>query len=250
MYAYTPVSVSPKSSNFTPGEDMSITVTSRICGTVCIIDCAGRIMAGQEAAALEAAIEEAQQEFSRIVLNLARVTRVDSMGLGMMVRQTYRVSTRGGSIRIAAPQPFVGHLLGITKLNEFLRSYATEQEAIESFLGACPPPIKEKRPGPTLLVFDQSSDLCAFVRSVLSQNGFHVKTVCSLRDARILLCADQVDYLLIGPCTPQLTSQMVFKELTSLAPKASALQLAPDFHSHDAAQATQALLQMLGVASA
>jgi len=167
-----------------------------------------------------------------------------------MVRQTYRVSTRGGAIRIAAPQPFVAHLLGITKLNEFLRSYSTEQEAIESFLGACPPPIQEKKPGPTLLVFDQSSDLCAFVRSVLSQHGFHVKTVCSLRDARILLCADQVDYLLIGPCNPQLTSQMVYKELTSLAPKASALQLAPDFHSHDAAQATQTLLQMLGVGSA
>ena len=229
---------------------MSLTVTTRCCGTVCIIDCEGRIMAGHEATVLEAALEEAEQEFSRIVLNLARVNRVDSMGLGMMVRQTYRVSTRGGAIRIAAPQPFVAHLLGITKLNEFLRSYSTEQEAIESFLGACPPPVKEKKPGATLLVFDQSSDLCAFVRSVLSQHGFHVKTVCSLRDARILLCADQVDYLLIGPCNPQLTSQMVYKELTSLAPKASALQLAPDFHSHDAAHATQALLQMLGVASA
>ena len=43
---------------------------------------------------------------------------------------------------------------------------------------------------------------------------------------------------------------MVYKELTSLAPKASALQLAPDFHSHDAEQATQTLLQMLGVGSA
>ena len=229
---------------------MSLTLTSRTCGDVFLLDCLGRIMAGQTSTVLDEALEQAEQEHCCIVLNLRKVDRVDSMGLGMLVRQTYRVSTRGGSIRIAAPQPFVSHLLGITKLNEFLRSYATEDEAIQSFLGACPPPIKEKRPGPTLLVFDQSSDLCAFVRSVLSQHGFHVKTVCSLRDAKILLCADQVDYLLIGPCTPQLTPQMVFNELVSLAPKASALQLAPDFHSHDAAHATHTLLQMLGVATA
>ena len=49
---------------------MSLTVTARYCGTVCIIDCDGRIMAGHEATVLEAALEEAEQEFSRIVLNL------------------------------------------------------------------------------------------------------------------------------------------------------------------------------------
>jgi anti-anti-sigma factor len=229
---------------------MSLTVTSRFCGNVYIIDCEGRIMAGHESTVLEAALDQAEREFSCFVLNLSKVTRMDSMGLGLLVRHATRLGNRRGSIRLADPQPFVAHLLSITKLSDFLKSYPTEAEAIESYLGPCPPPSKETKTGPTLLVFDQSPDLCIFVRTVLAQHGFNVKTVCSLRDAKILLCADHVDYILIGPCTPQLTSQMVAKELTSLAPKAAALQLSTEFHSHNITQATQTLLQMLGVSAA
>lgn len=226
---------------------MSLAVTSRFCGNVYIIACEGRIMAGHESTILEAALDQAEQEFSCFVLNLSKVSRMDSMGLGLLVRHGTRLANRRGSIRLADPQPFVAHLLTITKLNGFLKSYPTEAEAIESFLGPCPPPTKEAKTGPTLLVFDQSPDLCIFVRTVLAQHGFNVKTVCSLRDAKVLLCADKVDYILIGPCTPQLTSQMVAKQLASLAPKAAALQLSPDFHSNNATQAAQTLLQMLGI---
>ncbi|MFZ0662456.1 MAG: anti-sigma factor antagonist [Acidobacteriaceae bacterium] len=229
---------------------MSLTVASRFCGNVYIIDCEGHITSGHATTILEEALDQAEQEFSCFVLNLSKVTRMDSMGLGLLVRHASRLGKRRGSIRLANPQPFVAHLLGITKLTDFLRSYPTEAEAVESFLGPCPPPSREAKSGPTLMVFDQSPDLCIFVRTVLEQHGFKVRTVCSLRDAKVLLCADKVDYILIGPCTPQLTSQMVAKELSSLAPKAAALQLSPDFISHNTTQATQTLLQMLGVGGA
>lgn len=228
---------------------MSLTLSSRTCGNVFILDCEGRIMAGHTSTTLEEALEQAEQEHCCMVLNLSKVTRVDSMGLGLLVRHAYRLHNRRGAIRLAEVQPFVTHLIGITKLSEFLVCYPTEQAAIESFLGPCPPPAEEIRPGPTLLVFDQSPDLCVFVRSVLTQHGFRVKTVSSLRDARVLLCCDPVDYILVGPCNAQLSSQTALQELTSLAPKASALQLGPDFHANDAAQAAQTLLQMMGLQS-
>lgn len=228
---------------------MSLTLTSRTCGDVFIFDCVGRIMAGHEAMVLEEALEKAEQEHCCFVLNLSKVTRVDSMGLGLLVRHAYRLQSRRGAIRLAEVQPFVVQLIGITKLSNFLVCYPTEAAAIESFLGPCAPPAEKVGPGPTLLVFDQSPDLCTFVRSVLTQHGFRVKTVCSLRDARVLLCCDPVDYILVGPCNAQLSAQAALKELASLAPKASALQLGPEFHANDAAHSAQMLLQIMGVES-
>jgi anti-anti-sigma factor len=227
---------------------MSLTLASRFCGNVYIIQCVGRIMAGQEALNLETALDQAELEFCRIVLNLNEVTRMDSMGLGLLVRHSARLNKRGGAIRLATPQPFVTHLLNITKLSGFLQSYPTDDDAIQSFLQRSPQNIEQKI-GPRLLVFDQSADLCVFVRTVLAQHGFDVRTACSLRDAKILLQVDTMDYILVGPGTPQLPSEKVAKELNTLSPKASALQLSADFNSHDAVVATQALLHMFGVTS-
>jgi anti-anti-sigma factor len=226
---------------------MSLTLKTRFCGNVYIIQCAGRIMAGQETMTLESCLDVAELEFARVVLDLSEVNRMDSMGLGMLVRHASRLNKRGGTIRLAAPQAFVTHLLNITKLSSFLQSYSTEEEAIHSFLQRCTPQNVEQKIGPKLLVFDQSADLCIFVRSVLTQHGFDVRTACSLSDAKILLRVDNTDYILVGPGTPQLPPDRVARELSALAPKASALQLDANFKAHDAVAATQALLQMLGV---
>lgn len=226
---------------------MSITLTSHFCGKVFIIHCAGRIMAGQEVLTLETALDQAQLEFARIVLNLSEVNRMDSTGLGLLVRHASRLNKRGGGIRLAAPQPFVAHLLNITKLSDFLESYPTEEDAIRAFLNQqSPQNIPEKR-GLKVLVFDQSADLCVFVRTVLAQHGFDVTTACSFRDAKVLLRVDQVDCILVGPGTPLLPCETVMRELVALAPNASSLQLSSDFRSHDAVEATEILLQMFGV---
>lgn len=226
---------------------MSLTLKSRTCGNVFILECEGRIMTGHTATVLEEALDQAEQEHCCIVLNLRKVDRMDSMGLGLLVRHAYRLQSRSGAVRLAEVQPFLTHLIRITKLSDFLVCYATEQAAIESFLGPCPPPAEKVRPEPTLLVFDQSPDICGFVRSVLTQHGFKVKTVSSLRDAKTLLCCDPVDYILVGPCNAHLPAQAALAQLTSLAPKASALQLGPDFHASDATQAAQRLLQLMGL---
>lgn len=113
---------------------MSLSLESRFCGSVYVIQCAGRITAGHEEMMLESALNQAELEFARIVLNLSDVTRMDSMGLGLLVRHASRLHKRGGTIRLVAPQPFVAHLLGITNLSGFLQSYPTEDDAIQSFL--------------------------------------------------------------------------------------------------------------------
>lgn len=229
---------------------MSLTLKSRFCGKVFIVECAGKLMAGHDCLVLESALDEGGREFANVVLDLHELNRMDSSGLGLLMRHSCRLNKRGGAIRLAAPQPFVAHLLEITHLSETLRSYRSEEEAIQSFLIERSAQDTASKCGPSLLVFDPSADLCAFVRGVLSRHGFDVRTVCSLRDAKLLLRIDPVDYIVVGPGTPQLTPDTAANELSAASPKASALQLGPDFHSTDAAEATAKLLRMLGVASA
>ena len=97
-----------------------------------------------------------------------------------------------------------------------------------------------------MLLFDESADLCVFVRTVLMGQGFDVRSTCSFRDAKILLGVDGVDYILVGPSTPRLSAATVVQSLTALSPKANVMQLAADFKIQDVQEATAALLQMFG----
>jgi DNA-binding NtrC family response regulator len=128
-----------------------------------------------------------------------------------------------------------------------LPNYATEEEALVSFLKQRSAEGAEERRGPRVLVVDDSADLCVFVRTVLARHGFDVKSTCSFRDAKILLGVDDVEYILVGPGTPQLPAETVVNTLTALAPKATMMRLAADFKIRDAQEASDALLQMFGM---
>jgi DNA-binding NtrC family response regulator len=98
-----------------------------------------------------------------------------------------------------------------------------------------------------VLVVDESADLCVFVRTVLSRHGFDVRSTCLFRDAKTLLNADGVEYIVVGPGTPQLPAETVARTLTALAPEAKVVRLDADFKIRDAEEATDALMQMFKV---
>jgi anti-anti-sigma factor len=226
---------------------MPLNLTSRFCGNVYIIHCTGRIILGEEVKALEAALELCTHEFCRVVLNLSEVDRLDSIGLGLLVRYTERLSRRGGGIRLAAPPTSTVTLLNMTKLSELLPSYSTEEDAILSFLKQNSSEEACKQSHLRVLVLDPSADLCVFIKMVLSQHGFDVRSTCSFRDAKTLLQVDEVDYILVGPGTPQLSSESVANSLKALMPRATALQLDAGFKTRDADEATKVLLQTFGI---
>jgi anti-anti-sigma factor len=227
---------------------MLLSLKSRFVGNVYVIECVGRIVLGEEVKALEAALVAAEREFTRIVLNLSEVNRLDSIAMGLLVRYAERLEKRGGGIRLASPPPFVTNLLNMTRLSGLLQSYPTEEEAIVSFLKQGPGQETSGKGGPRVLVFDESPDLCVFVRTVLVAHGFDVRSTCLFRDARILLGVDGVDYIVVGPSTPQLSAEKVVASLTALSPKAKPMRLDADFKIRDAREATDALLQMFGLA--
>jgi anti-anti-sigma factor len=225
---------------------MLLSLSSRFVGNVYVIECVGRVVLGDEVKALEGALAAGEHEFSRIVLNLAEVNRLDSIAMGLLVRYAERLGKKGGGLRLGAPPPFVTHLLEMTKLSGLLQSYATEEEAIVSFLKQRVAGEAQASGGPRVLVFDESADLCVFVRTILTGRGYDVRSTCSFRDAKILLGVDGVEYIVVGPSTPRLSAESVVAALTALSPKAKTLRLDAEFKLRDAREATNALLQMFG----
>ena len=112
---------------------MPLSLKSRYSEDVSVIQCSGRIVLGDEVKSLEAALEQCSVESARVVLNLAGVDRLDSIGLGLLVRYAQRLGNRGGGLRLAAPPPSTTALLNMTKLSDLLKSYPTEEEAMDSY---------------------------------------------------------------------------------------------------------------------
>jgi anti-anti-sigma factor len=220
---------------------MSLVLSSRHLDNVCIVECKGRIAMGDEVNALDAELRFCTREFARVVLNVAEVDRLGSMGIGLLVRHATNLHKAGGDLRLASPPPFMVALLDLANLSKFLRVFDTEEAAILSFLDRQPANTIEKR-GARVLFFDQSPDLCAFVRAVLTQHGFDVKSTSNYGDAKILLRVEAVEHILVGPGTPQLPSETALRGLRAIAPTTPALRLPPDFKAQDAQPATEALL--------
>jgi len=225
---------------------MSLSVESRACGKVYVIKCMGRIVAGEESQALETAFTRAVQNSNRLVLDVAEVSRVDSSGMGLLVRFLSRIKSNGGDLRLAAPQPFFRTLLQLTKLSAVFKTYDSEEEAIVSFLKEPGGAIRETAPtGPLVLFIDQSPDLCAFVRKLLNGHGYEVVSSCRLRDAKLLLNAADVSYVVLGPNCSHLPCDTAMAELQPLAKNAKLVQLEKGFQMDDAEKAATELLKKL-----
>ena len=225
---------------------MSLSLDCRHCGNVYVVRCIGRIVTGDECSVLDAAIKRALLDTSRVVVNLAEVTRVDSTGMGLLVRFVSHNRHRGGDLRLASPQPFLSNLLQLTRLTTIMRVYESEEAAIVSFLKE--PVVKTpdaKSVGPLVLFLDESPDLCAFVRTLLNGHGYEVLSTCRLYDARLLLKAADVDYLVLGPDNSKFPDDAAVASLKLLAPKATTVLLDSGFKVGNPESAGFDLLQKM-----
>jgi len=100
---------------------------------IVVVDCAGRLVFGEETAALRDRVRALTTNDSRIILNLGEVTYIDSGGLGTLVALYTTARNSGASIKLARLTPRVGDLLQVTKLLTVFEVYNSEEEAVESF---------------------------------------------------------------------------------------------------------------------
>jgi len=200
------------------------------------------IVAGDSLGKLEAELQSGLSDAARMVVDLRGVDRIDSMGLGLLVRFLTRSRDKGGDVRLCSPTQFVRKLLSATKLDSVFLIYTSDYNAIASFFVRGAPGEQPREVVGTVLMLEPSDDLCAFARSVLGQHGYEVLTTNNLSDAHMLAQAAQPSVILVGSKAAALEDCAVVQTLQSAVPKAVTFTLPGDFGQSDPQRAAATLL--------
>jgi anti-sigma B factor antagonist len=106
----------------------------RQIGNVSVLDMDGNIRIGDSSVALREAIRELLAEGkNQILLNLARVGYIDSLGLGELISIHITLKKNGGQIKLLHLTQRLRELMTITKLLTVFDVYEDEAEALDSF---------------------------------------------------------------------------------------------------------------------
>ncbi len=111
---------------------MMLKMSMRHLGGITVLDCFGRIIFGEETAALRDEVKKILAENRSVILNLAGVNYIDSGGLGTLVSLYSIAKASGSTMKLANLTPRVGDLLQVTKLVTVFDVYEDEGQAIES----------------------------------------------------------------------------------------------------------------------
>ncbi len=114
---------------------MQLKLSTRTEQGVVIVDCAGRIVFGEESSYLRDTVKQILTESKRVIINLGEVSYIDSGGLGTLVALYTSAQKAGAAIRLANLTKRVGDVLQVTKLLTVFDVYDNEKKALESFRG-------------------------------------------------------------------------------------------------------------------
>ena len=113
---------------------MSMTTNTRQVGAVTIVDISGRIVLGEESAALRQLVCDLLSEgHKNILFNLGDVHYIDSSGLGNLVGAFTSVRKQGGELKLLKLTNKVQDLLQITRLYTVFEITDDEAAAVKSF---------------------------------------------------------------------------------------------------------------------
>jgi anti-sigma B factor antagonist len=107
-------------------------ISEKIIEDVCIISISGRIdtITSKD---LEAKLDEAIAERTeKIIINLANVDYISSVGLRVLLAALKKLKYNRGSLLLVSLQPFVQNVFKITGLDKVLQIYPTEEAAFQS----------------------------------------------------------------------------------------------------------------------
>ena len=77
--------------------------------------------------------EVLEQSDSRVIIDMSRVTRIDSAGLGQLMSCYSHLVRNRGTLKVLNPVPEVMKLLDMTGISTLIPAFHDEQEAVRSF---------------------------------------------------------------------------------------------------------------------
>ena len=113
---------------------MNMTTITRQVGEVTIVEISGRIVLGEESAALRALVCDLLADGHRkILFSLGNVSHIDSSGVGHLASAVASVRKLNGDLKLFNLTNNIRELLQITKLHTVIQITESETVAIESF---------------------------------------------------------------------------------------------------------------------
>lgn len=101
---------------------------------VLVIEIDGEIMGGSDSEIFRDTIYKTiEEDRVFLVVDMSKATWMNSSGLGMLISGLTTVRSSGGDLRLANMSERVRRPLEITKLESVFLSYATVEEAINSY---------------------------------------------------------------------------------------------------------------------
>jgi len=223
---------------------MQLRLESRPIGEVFVVQCHGRLVAGNEVFTLHSQIGDAIDKYGDVVLQLDHLEFVDSSGLGAMMRLVQAARSKGGDVKLSGIPPRIRKILQLTHLLPQFESYDSIEEAITAaYLGSKYSRGKTGDVRPKLLCIYASTDVCTFLREVLCSAGFNALTTTVIDDAQILLKATKAKLVVLSNRIQSLRGRPVRQALQEIAPDVQMLVLDENFASGDPGEAAEKLLQ-------
>ena len=109
-------------------------IKQELKGDVLIITLSGKVIGGPELVEVKDVFQKAvEKDRKKVLLDLGKVSWMDSSGLGVIVSGHTTLSRAGGALKILNATKKIQELFIITKLITIFETYTDEQEALNSF---------------------------------------------------------------------------------------------------------------------
>ena len=119
---------------------MHLYMVEKLVDNIMLLDLRGQVTLGEETEALRGRIKQlVEAGYTRIILNLADVNYIDSVGLSTLVASYTSARKRGGNVKLLHLTRRVHDLLQITRLSTVFEIFDDPEEAQRSF-GSPPAP--------------------------------------------------------------------------------------------------------------
>lgn len=222
---------------------MPLEIESRRIGRVAVVKCNGRIVAGDESAALHDHVKKLQPEYNQFVLHLGNVQFIDSTGVGLMVRLLCGLRSVRGDLKLCAASDNVSTVLQLTKLSSMFDTHPDEEAALAAFHQQTTLSAPQPRCSGAVLCVEKSSDLLAYLREVLRRAGYEPLTSTNISDATVLLKSAQPRLVILGPGVRSAGAPL--ESLRRAAASIPLIEIEAEFGTREPAEAAREILAQL-----
>ena len=111
-----------------------MTITQKIKGDILVLSIAGNLVGEPDTSELRNTVYSILEQGARkVVVDLARLKVINSMGLGVLIGSLTSMRKRGGDMTFASPNDKVDGVLHLTQLVKVVRIFDSVDRALKGF---------------------------------------------------------------------------------------------------------------------